>query len=341
MNATPKSVRKVIISSIRKSLLEFESATKAELCDKLDISFPTISKFLAQMEKSGEVISVGLDESSGGRRAKRYKYNPEHTLGLSIFLERQETNYAIFNCVGEVKERGVIPSVLVEGGLQLLTMSMEKLIAEYQKISSIAIGVPGSVDNGRIFHIPGYVNFQNFDIKGFYENHFSIPVVVENDMNAAVLGYHHYKGGKNNPSLVYLYIGQNGPGAGFLINGDVVRGSTFFAGEISFVPQYDEQNLWQALENNGTESKKALFSQDYQIDPISRLVASFTASINPHTIIFCKDEVDEALVEKITSASSNYVPPEHLPKLTISDWKQDYLYGLQRLGIELMLNEIK
>ncbi|MET0959758.1 MAG: ROK family transcriptional regulator [Psychrobacillus psychrotolerans] len=341
MNATPKSVRKVILSSIRKSLLEFGSATKADLCDKLDISFPTISKFLAQMEKSGEVISVGLDESSGGRRAERYKYNPEHMLGLSIFLERTETNYAIFNCVGEVKERGVIPSVLVEGDLQLLTMSMEKLIADYPKISSIAIGVPGSVDNGRIFHIPGYVKFQNFDIKGFYESHFSIPVVVENDMNAAVLGYHHYRGGEDNPSLVYLYIGQNGPGAGFLINGDVVRGSTFFAGEISFVPQYDEQNLWQALENKGTESKEAPFSQDYQIDPISRLVASFTASINPHTIIFCKDEVDESLVEKITSASSNYVPPEHLPELTISDWKQDYLYGLQRLGIELMLNEIK
>lgn len=341
MNATPKSVRKVILSSIRKSLLEFGSATKAELCDKLDISFPTISKFLAQMEKSGEVISVGLDESSGGRRAKRYKYNPEHSLGLSIFLERKETNYAIFNCVGEVKERGVIPSVLVDGGLQLLTMSMGKLITDYPKISSIAIGVPGSVDNGKIFHIPGYVSFQNFDIKAFYENHFSIPVVVENDMNAAVLGYHHYKGGKNNPSLVYLYIGQNGPGAGFLINGDVVRGSTFFAGEISFVPQYDEQNLWQALENNGTDSKEAPFSQDYQIDPISRLVASFTASINPHSIIFCKDEVDEALIEKITSASSNYVPSEHLPELTISDWKQDYLYGLQSLGIELMLNEIK
>lgn len=341
MNATPKSVRKVILSSIRKSLLEFGSATKAELCDKLDISFPTISKFLAQMEKSGEVISVGLDESSGGRRAKRYKYNPEHSLGLSIFLERKETNYAIFNCVGEVKERGIIPSVLVDGGLQLLTMSMGKLITDYPKVSSIAIGVPGSVDNGKIFHIPGYVNFQNFDIKAFYENHFSIPVVVENDMNAAVLGYHHYKGGKNNPSLVYLYIGQNGPGAGFLINGDVVRGSTFFAGEISFVPQYDEQNLWQALENHGTDSKEAPFSQDYQIDPISRLVASFTASINPHSIIFCKDEVDEALIEKITSASSNYVPSEHLPELTISDWKQDYLYGLQSLGIELMLNEIK
>ncbi|WP_390847837.1 ROK family transcriptional regulator [Bacillus litorisediminis] len=338
MNATPKLLRKVILSGIRKSLLEFGSATKVELSDKLEISFPTISKFLTQMEKDGEVISVGLDESSGGRRAKRYMYNPEYMLGLAIFLERTETNYAIFNCVGEVKEQGKVPSVLVEDGLHLLTTSIEKLMTAYPKISSIAIGVPGSVDNGRIFYIPGYEQFQNFDLKGFYEDYFSIPVVVENDMNAAVLGYHHNRRIQDNQSLVYLYSGQNGPGAGFMINGDVVRGSTFFAGEVSFVPQYNDRNFRQALEN-GTGPKEVPISQDYQIDAISRLVASFTAIINPHTIIFCNDEVEEAIVEKIALASSKYIPSEHLPDLTISDWKQDYLYGLQSLGLDLMLNQ--
>ncbi|WP_243299977.1 ROK family transcriptional regulator [Bacillus litorisediminis] len=338
MNATPKRLRKVILSGIRKSLLEFGSATKVELSDKLEISFPTISKFLTQMEKDGEVISVGLDESSGGRRAKRYMYNPEYMLGLAIFLERTETNYAIFNCVGEVKEQGKVPSVLVEDGLHLLTTSIEKLITAYPKISSIAIGVPGSVDNGRIFYIPGYEQFQNFDLKGFYEDYFSIPVVVENDMNAAVLGFHHNRRIQDNQSLVYLYSGQNGPGAGFMINGDVVRGSTFFAGEVSFVPQYNDRNFRQALEN-GTGPKEVPISQDYQIDAISRLVASFTAIINPHTIIFCNDEVEEAIVEKIALASSKYIPSEHLPDLTISDWKQDYLYGLQSLGLDLMLNQ--
>ncbi len=338
VNATPKRLRKVILSGIRKSLLEFGSATKVELSDKLEISFPTISKFLTQMEKDGEVISVGLDESSGGRRAKRYMYNPEYMLGLAIFLERTETNYAIFNCVGEVKEQGKVPSVLVEDGLHLLTTSIEKLITAYPKISSIAIGVPGSVDNGRIFYIPGYEQFQNFDLKGFYEDYFSIPVVVENDMNAAVLGFHHNRRIQDNQSLVYLYSGQNGPGAGFMINGDVVRGSTFFAGEVSFVPQYNDRNFRQALEN-GTGPKEVPISQDYQIDAISRLVASFTAIINPHTIIFCNDEVEEAIVEKIALASSKYIPSEHLPDLTISDWKQDYLYGLQSLGLDLMLNQ--
>ena len=101
-----KNVNKAIISGIRKSLLELGSATKVELSEKLGISFPTISKFLAQMEKDGEIYSVGLDDSSGGRRAKRYAFNPEHMLGLAIFLEKNETDYTVFNCVGEVKEQG-------------------------------------------------------------------------------------------------------------------------------------------------------------------------------------------------------------------------------------------
>lgn len=76
MSATQKSLRKGILSEIRKSLLELGSATKVELSEKLEISFPTISKFLAEMEKEGEIISGGLDESSGGRRAKGIRTIP-------------------------------------------------------------------------------------------------------------------------------------------------------------------------------------------------------------------------------------------------------------------------
>lgn len=338
MNATPKTMNKVILSSIRKSLLELGSATKVELSGILEISFPTISKFVTQMEKSGEVISVGLDDSSGGRRAKRYKYNPNYMLGLAIFLEKAETNYAIFNCVGEVIEQGKLPSVLNEDGLQLLANYIEKSITVYPKISSISIGVPGSVDNGRIFYIPGYEQFQNVDVKGYFENLFSIPVVVENDMNAAVIGYYHHKGIEKNQSLVYLYSGQNGPGAGFMINGDVVRGHTFFAGEVSFVPQYNNLNFRQALEGSSPSDEVPLSKGDDHVDAFSRLIATFTAIINPHTFIFCSDEMEQSIVETIGKNSCKYVPLEHLPVLTISDWKQDYLYGLQMLGLDLMLN---
>lgn len=336
VNATPKSMGKEILRSIRKSLLELGSATKVELSDKLGISFPTISKFLTQMEKAGELLSVGLDDSSGGRRAKRYTYNPEYMLGLAIFLERTETNYIVFNCLGEVKNAGKTSSTLINDHLTSLTEFVEKIKRQFPKINSIAIGVPGSVDNGRIIYIPGYEHLQNFDLKGYLENRFSMPVVIENDMNAAVLGYQDTKGNKKNKSIVYLYSGQNGPGAGIMVNGAIVRGSTNFSGEVSFVPQYDDRNFGQALKNEN-RTQKTIICEEFEIDAISRLVASFTAIINPHTIIFCDDEVNQFIIEQIEKRSSTYIRAEHLPELIMSDWKEDYLFGLQSLGLELMI----
>ena len=340
MNTTPKAMNTEILRVIRKSLLGLESATKVELSDNLGISFPTISKFLTQMEKDGEIISVGLDNSSGGRRAKRYRYNPEFMLGLAIFLERTETSYIVFNCKGEVKDTGNTSSPLVDVDLTLLTECVEKIIDKFPKIASLAVGVPGSVNNGRIIYIPGYEHLENFDLKGYLENHFSIPVAVENDMNAAVLGYYDSRGRKKNESLIYFYSGQNGPGAGIMVNGTVVRGSTNFSGEVSFVPQYDDRNFWQALKN-GNRTQKAFICEEHEIDAISRLVTTFGAIINPHTIIFCDDEVNQDTINEIVKRSSKYFPPKHLPELIMSDWKQDYLFGLQNLSLEGMFTTLK
>ncbi|QJD85564.1 ROK family transcriptional regulator [Cohnella herbarum] len=333
--ATPKEMKNVILSGIRAALLTLGSATKAELSRQLGISFPTTSKFLAQMEQEGELIQVGIDDSSGGRRAMRYAYNPEYMLGLAIFLEQSETNFAVFNSVGEVKEQGKTSSVLRDD-IHSLTKLIEEIIVQYPKIGSLAIGVPGAVNHGRIIHIPDYEQFHLFDLKGTLEERFSIPVVVENDMNAAVLGYYDNMNNKDNPSLIYLYFGKNGPGAGILINGVVVRGSTFFSGEVSFVPLYDHLNFQQALtEGTGVEKIKL---REQGIDAVSRLIATCTAVINPHTIIFCHDEVNETILNGIAARSAAYIPAEHLPRLAMSDWEQDYLNGLRNLGLDLLIS---
>ncbi|MGE8080787.1 ROK family protein [Peribacillus loiseleuriae] len=338
--ATPKSMKKVILRVIRTTLLQFGSATKVELSKQLGISFPTVSKVVSQMERDGEVYVVGLDDSSGGRRAKRYAFNPEHMLGLAVFLEENETVYAVFNCVGEVKEQGTRPSVF-QDGLPLLIELVQDILLEFPKISSMAIGVPGAVDNGRIFHIPNYKSFHDFELKTYFEDMFSIPIVVENDMNAAVLGFQKRSGREDQQSLVYLYSGKNGPGAGILINGDVVRGSTFFTGEISFMPLYDNQNFHQAMYQGRKNTETRTIGEKHELHAISRLIASLVAIINPHTVIFSKEEMNQIVLNQIAIESAKYVPKEHLPELIVSDWKQDYLHGLQRLALDRMVTGIR
>ncbi|RAP74966.1 ROK family transcriptional regulator [Paenibacillus montanisoli] len=332
--STTKDMKKVILTNIRTALIASGSATKVELCEKLGISFPTISKFVSQMEKEGELLSGGFDDSSGGRRAQRYAYNPEFKLGVALFLEKMETQYTIYNCFGEVKEKGAVSGFL-QDGVETLTSQIELFIERYPRIGSLAFGVPGSVNGGRIIYIPGYEKFQDFDLKGSMETRFKLPVVVENDMNAAVLGYHDKLDTRDNPSLIYLYFGQNGPGAGILVNGNVLRGSTSFSGEISFVPLYDRHNFQQAI--TSTKGMVTDMHEAQGIDAVSRLVSAFTAILNPSLVIFCRDEINEGILETIAAQSASYTPKEHLPKLTASDWKEDYLEGLKRLGLERMI----
>ncbi|MBM7569484.1 ROK family transcriptional regulator [Paenibacillus sacheonensis] len=332
----PEEKREPIIHRIRAGLILLGSATKAELSQRLGLSFPTISKFIAQMEKDGEIRYSSEDDSSGGRRAKRYAYDPEYMLGLAVFVEKDETNYSVFNCMGDVKEQGTRPSVL-QRDIHALADLIESLIEKYPKLRSIAIGVPGAVDNGKIILIPPYPQFLDYDLKGEFESKFLIPVVVENDMNASVLGF-----ASNfqieNESLAYLYFGQNGPGSGILINGDVVRGSTFFTGEISFVPQYDDQSFVQALRYEQSTGGK-LLARSSQIDAVARLIATFAAIINPKAIIFNEDEADEQLLAAIADRSAAYIPKQHVPQLLMSNWRQDYLFGLQHLALTLMISE--
>ena len=54
--------------------------------------------------------------------------------------------------------------------------------------------------------------------------------------------------------------------------------------------QYDYWNFIKVLENR-SGPKKVTICEDYEIDALAG-VASFVAIINPHSIIFCNDEVD-------------------------------------------------
>ncbi|WP_404406992.1 ROK family protein [Jeotgalibacillus malaysiensis] len=314
-------------TAIRKMLIQSGGATKVELNKTVEASFPTISKLIAEMEKDGEISSLGLDESSGGRRAKRYVYNVNHMLGLAILMEGSETRYTVFNCAGEVKDEGEEFSFLKGSGIDPLTGFIEEMCNQYPGIKTISVGVPGAVDQGQIIFIPGYDQFQKMNLKQELENRFPVTAVVENDMNAAVLGYQH---ANEKQTLVYLYVGQNGAGSGVLVNGEVVRGSTYFAGEIQFVPQHNNRNFGENLHGGRIISGE-------QIDAVSRLVATFTAIINPHAVIFNQHDIDQEILTKVKSASAQLIPADHLPELTISNWEKDYLNGLQKLGIDLLL----
>jgi len=77
-------------------------------------------------------------------------------------------------------------------------------------------------------HVPGW---ENFPLQEWLFEHFGVPVVVENDANAAAFGEWRYGAGRGTRYLLYVTV-STGIGGGILINGEIYRGADNLAGEI-------------------------------------------------------------------------------------------------------------
>ena len=208
---------------------------------------------------------------------------------------------------------------------------IQRLLEENTRITFLSVGVAASVEDGKVFFAPDYPSLQQIDLKQTLESEFRLPVVVENDMNAAVVGFHEADQNRQQ-SLIYLYLGKNGPGSGILINGQLVRGSSHFAGEISVVPQYDKMTFGQAIAKRQTPWTRT-------IDAISRLTTTFAATLNPRLLIFNREELTASDLEQIRYDNSPIYPGSTYSRLVRSNWETDYLNGLTRLGLQLQTEQ--
>ncbi len=321
-----------LLTQLRQALLFERLQTIPELSRTLSTSFPTVKKHLDILIENGEVAEEDSDVSSGGRPAKRYRSWADHTHGLALYLELDAIGYRIFDAVGTLLTNGTESVPRQQPHVQALVRLIHRLLAQDPRITFLSIGVAASVENGQVFFAPDYPSLQQVDLKQTLESEFHLPVVIENDMNAAVVGFHEaYQ--QRQQSLIYLYLGKNGPGSGILINGQLVRGSSHFAGEISLVPQYDKATFGERI-----AERSDVLNAD-TIDAISRLTTTFAATLNPHLLIFNSAEVTASDLEQIRTTTARYIPETHIPRLVRSNWETDYLNGLTRLGLQLQTEQ--
>ena len=104
---------------------------------------------------------------------------------------------------------------------------------DIKNISKIGIGAPGPLEplSGKFGKLPNLPEWEGLSIKDMLEEHFNLPVYVQNDANVATLGEAIFGGGKDQKSVCYITI-STGIGAGFVIDKKIVEGKNNLAGEI-------------------------------------------------------------------------------------------------------------
>lgn len=134
-------------------------------------------------------------------------------------------------------------STTIDGGakhlVKSISNSVKQLLEESEipkkKVEAVAIGVPGTVniETGKVGNAPN-LGIKNFNIKSALEKEIDLPIVVENDVNLAALGIRRFEFDNKVNNMLVVFVGT-GIGGGFILNGQLYRGSTYFAGEIGHI----------------------------------------------------------------------------------------------------------
>ena len=100
-------------------------------------------------------------------------------------------------------------------------------------VTAVGVGAPGIIkmDKGVVVKSPNFPDWNNLPLKEELEKVLQIPVVIENDANAAALGEQWRGAGHGIGSMILLTLGT-GVGGGIVLNDKIWHGADGMAGEI-------------------------------------------------------------------------------------------------------------
>jgi len=125
-----------------------------------------------------------------------------------------------------------------EGGsalTQTIADVAKELIADYT-IDSVGVSAAGFVSSDRktMLATPNIAGWNGVDLDSELTALIGLPVVIENDANAAAWGEARFGAGRGKDHLLMMTIGT-GIGGGIVVNGDLYRGAFGIAAEIGHI----------------------------------------------------------------------------------------------------------
>jgi glucokinase len=133
------------------------------------------------------------------------------------------------------------PEVAIDAMAQALDNVLELTDIPLEAVRAVGLDTPGPASADGVISSKGATNFsqpgwRGFDVRGALEIRLGLPVVYNNDANAAALYAHHVRFGAKaaGHSSISAIVGT-GLGGGVIEGGQVVKGAAGMAGELGHV----------------------------------------------------------------------------------------------------------
>ncbi|WP_368996981.1 ROK family protein [Caldifermentibacillus hisashii] len=210
--------------------------SRADISQKLGLNKGTVSSLVSELIEEHLILESGPGQSSGGRRPVILHFNERAGFSIGIDLG---VNYILGvltdlkgNITVEINKRFTTRSYheVVSILKEVITDLINAAPNSHYGIVGIGIGVPGLVNKDGAILIAPNLRWKDINLKKEIENHFHIPVIIENEANAGAYGEKLYGAGQDYKNILYVSAGI-GIGVGIIINKELYYGTNGFSGE--------------------------------------------------------------------------------------------------------------
>ena len=321
--ANANLMKEINLNHVRRTMKQLEKATKPQLALLTGLSVVTINSLVKELLDFGELFEDNAVSSDGGRPAVAYRFNYDFNLAMVIHMHEKQGDDVVFTTVVNLhndmvmKEEHAIP---ILDSSQLYEM-IDQTLSLYPSIKVIGIGIPGQSVNGEIT-VSSHKKLLGVRLIEEVESRFGLPVVLENDVNAAISGYCSREPSSEDLCVLGVYFPDKyPPGMGIHIEGNIVRGKYGLAGEIKFLPMDVD---WSSS-----------LTAEHFMEILSRMIQTFNAVLAPDKIVVYQTKIDEDIwVKPWESYKSKHRMP-YYPEIIFSDmFYEDFEEGMRWLTLK-------
>lgn len=314
------TMRELNTNLVRGTLKAKQQATKHQIAEATGLSTVTVGSILQKLIDDKVVFEDGLVASMGGRPAQQFRFNANHAHVLILFTREQDALDMLYvrvaNLFGDCLYE--VDTALMDIQLGTFEPYIEAALQAYPSIQAIGFGLPGVEFNGKIV-VGDYLALVGTDFVRHYRERYHLPVIFENDVNAAIVGYCRREPIQADALSMYLYFPQKyPPGGAIYINGHLYKGFNHYAGEVAAMPLGID---WRAPDLYATAETISA--------TIARLISAISSLLNPQSVILYGDFLTDEHLHSIYQQCLLYPSATSVPKLYLTrDFTLDYQNGM-------------
>jgi glucokinase len=243
---SPALMRQTNARTILMLLKNLGNCSRADLVRETGMSAPTVANVISDLNDLGLIEWIGEGTSSGGRRPDNLRFKADYGCLAGIDITVDALRILLTDLNGTLLEEQYEPlpkdarnpNAVIEVLRGSLRALMQRHGLPWKKLLAMTVGVAGITNarDGIIVSVGDSNAWRDVPLLDMLKKQFSCALFVENDTNLAAIGEHFHGVAQSEESFIFILVtAGSGVGAGIFVNGQIVHGSSWAAGEIGYL----------------------------------------------------------------------------------------------------------